>query len=100
MEIMSLTSEQFETFRTLQIKPRADWPATFSCNAWEEVWPFSGYGLTYEGDRQYIRQKEIPILDEIVNKVLAKRPAGGRFFVDDRGVFLSDEGQIIYFVIS
>ena len=50
------------------------------------------FGLTYEEHRRHL-EGEIELHDEIVERVLAERPSGGRFFLNDRGVFLNAEGN-------
>lgn len=89
VETFRLTRQKFEEFRNVQISPRTDWPATFSCNHFGEVWPPPGYGFTCPDDRMHV-QGHYPLLDEIVGIVLAERPAGGRFFLNDEGVFIPD----------
>ena len=101
MEMIFIDREKFEEFRDVQIRPRADWPATFSCNSWNEVWPFSSYSATPEGDRVPL-QGLIPQLDEIVKIVLNFRSSGGRFFISDDGVFVrpwDEHIQIAEFII-
>ena len=103
MECIKLTSEELEEFREVQIRPRADWPATFSSNDLEAVWPFISYGHTYEVQRRYLQGK-IPLLDKIVKIVLQERPEGGRFFIDNEGVSIDPEGlggyRIAKFLVS
>lgn len=94
MEMIFIDREDFEEFRDVQIRPRADWPATFSCNSWHEVWPFSTYSATAEGDRIYL-QGQVPQLDEIVEIVLDFRSSGGRFFIRDDGVFVRPGDEYI-----
>ena len=89
MESISLTREEFEIFRKVQNWPHARWPAVFSCNANEDVSLFHGYGFTYEANRSYLNGK-ICFLDKIVKYVLEVRPEGGRFFIDDNGVYLGE----------
>ena len=100
MEIIILSREEFEEFRDVQIRPRADWPATFSCNKSHEVWPFHNFGPT--GWKIYL-DGQIPRLDEIVRIVLNDRSEGGRFFVNDNGVFVKlnrdDIQQIARFIV-
>ena len=101
MEIIHIDVEEFEEFRDVQIRPRADWPATFSCNRWREVWPFSNYGRTPEGNK-IDPQGLFPRLDQIVGIVLNDRPSGGRFFINDYGVFVKpydEDIQIAEFII-
>ena len=100
MYTIGLSPEEFEEFRDVQIRPRADWPAIFSCNQYQKVWPFRSYG--YTGPVTDI-QGEIPRLDEIVEWVLEMRPEGGRFFINDEGVFIKpedDDIQIAEFVVG
>ena len=92
MHTVKLTREVFEEFRDLQIRPRADWPATFSCNPRREVWPFQGYGYTEPKDRVHLESK-FDLLDHIVEAVLEERPEGGRFFIDDDGVYVPTIGS-------
>ena len=103
MERIRLTPEEFIEFRDVQIRPRADWPATFSRNYMGDVWPWSPYSPTREQDRRYL-QGQIPLLDEVVAIVLRKRSEGGRFFLDEDGVHIEPEGferqQIVCFEIS
>ena len=87
MQWITLSMEEFEEFRDVQIRPRADWPATFSCNYWGAVWPYNAKGYTHESLRGYL-QGQIERLDEIVKLVLEVRPSGGRFFISDEGVFI------------
>lgn len=101
MQEIVLTQDEFEEFRYVQIQPRWDWPATFSCNKFHQVWPQSAWGFTDEARRVYL-ERQIPQLDQIVEVVLSERPLGGRFFISDKGVFLkpkNDEIQIARFTI-
>jgi hypothetical protein len=63
------------------------WPATFSCNMHRQVWHSTHYGLTPDYDRHRLRT-EVKFLDEIVTTLLDVRPSGGRFRVDDAGVWV------------
>lgn len=60
---------------------------TFSCNAAGDVWRTPGKGLTSLGDRDNLRGSD-QHLDQIVQKVLAASPEGGRFEIRVDGVFL------------
>ena len=94
-----MTLAEFEEFRDVQIRPRADWPATFSCNQYEEVWPFLTYGWHAEEQRLHLAGA-IPLLDEIVADLLSARPEGGRFHITDEGVYWADsEEQVSRFTI-
>ena len=90
MHWVSLSREEWDEFRDVQIRPRADWPATFSCNHHREVWPYITFGYTAPSERLDLRG-QIPRLDEIVDWVLEIRPGGGRFFISDEGVFIRPE---------
>ncbi|MYD88504.1 MAG: hypothetical protein F4018_03475 [Acidobacteria bacterium] len=94
-----MTLANFQFFRDVQIKPKWGWPATFSCNGQHEVWPGTRYGLTPEGEREHL-EGVLALLDEIVDDVLHVEPRGGRFHVDDRGVFLAaGRRQVTEFVL-
>ena len=95
-EVITLTREEFNWFRDVQIKPRWDWPATFSCNRQREVWLFVVYGHTPPEDRQYLEQGDYPVLYKIVERFLIYRPKGGRFHIGNEGVFLAKTNEQIY----
>ena len=100
MEDIFLSQIDFEKFRYVQIQPRWDWPATFSCNRFNQVWPQNAWGHTDEARREYL-EREIQLLDQIVEVVLRARPLGGRFFISNKGVFLKpkeSEIQIARFI--
>jgi hypothetical protein len=84
--------EELEEFQDVQINPRADWLATFSCNNCRELWPYVTPGVTLECQREYL-QRKLPRLSEIVKIILEERPGGGHFFIDRRGVFMGPEGS-------
>jgi sulfur relay (sulfurtransferase) DsrC/TusE family protein len=62
---------------------------TFSCNSRGEVWRPTGFGLTATHERVNLSGRDRD-LDAAVRRVLAIRAAGGRFEINDRGVFLAD----------
>ena len=109
MIAIHISAEEFAYFQDVQIRPRARWPAAFNCNERGDVWPFARYGHT--GPMGNLRG-QIPRLDEIVKVILAERPKvapwehvqGGRFFINNEGVFIKPEGvgyvQIAEFVID
>ena len=101
MVILPVSSEELEELREVQIRPQWGWPATFSCNEAREVWPFTTTSRTPEEDRLPL---DIPFLNRIVELVVAetramgKYPQGGRFYVNDVGVFLTvGNVQIVQF---
>ena len=99
MSTFRMSQSEFEDFRDVQIKPRADWPATFSCNQHGQVWPFVVYGYTQEDERLYM-ENQFTLLDDIVKDVLDVRPEGGRFHLNDRGAFLADDRrQVSRFIV-
>lgn len=93
MRYITLTFPEYEQFRDVQVKTRWDWPATFSCNQYGEVWATPGYGYTQEENRTYLSRREYPTLHKIVGAYLAARPEGGRIHISDEGVFSADSGQ-------
>ena len=90
MRTFSVSKKEFQNFRDVQIRPHAHWPAVFSCNLHGDVWPFSTYGFTHDADRVYLSGK-FKLLGQIVKEVLIERPEGGRFFVNDAGVFIGSD---------
>ena len=100
MQARHMTAAEFEFFRDVQIKPKWGWPATFSCNRKRQVWPGTTFGPTPELEREYVEGVRA-LLDEIVDDVLCVRPRGGRFHIDDRGVFLASDSrqQVTRFVL-
>ncbi len=97
--VIQLTREEFEEFRDVQIRRRYDWPATFSCNGRGEVWPFATYSHTSESERVQLKGV-FPVLDLIVERLLLAKSDGGRFHINDQGVFLAhSRDQIAEFEI-
>ena len=94
MQEIFVSPEEFEEFRDIQIQPRWDWPATFSCTMYKRVWPQNAWGYTDETRRVYL-EGQFPLLDQIVGIVLHERREGGRFFISDAGVFLKPEDDYI-----
>jgi len=94
MRTTTISVEDFELFQDVQIRPRWGWSASFSCNKSKEVWPFSGFGPTPKSKRQYL-EGFFPSLDRIVEVVLSMRSEGGRFFIDERGVFIRPEDKYV-----
>lgn len=73
---------------------RAEWDAIFSCNQFKEAWPVHDYGYSHADDREYLHTR-YRLLREIVEVVLANDPCGGRFFLNEDGVFVkSEEGDL------
>jgi hypothetical protein len=70
------------------------WPATFSCNAWGEIWPSVTKGLTPKHMRFYV-QGRVPTLDQITRTLLSMRPEGGRFYITHDGVYVSDGDRFV-----
>ena len=102
MQEIPLSVDEFDEFRDVQIRPRADWPATFSCSPRGEVWPFKSWGYTYGTGRLHL-EGIFPLLDHIVEIVLRERKGGGRFLIDDDGVFVKpwlDYIQLVSFVVE
>jgi hypothetical protein len=78
-------------------KAAGGFPGIFSCNRHHHVWPFATWSCTPVALRKHL-QGAIPLLDEVVGVVLSVRPEGGRFRINDRGVWLAaTERQVISF---
>ena len=99
MRTRHMTVAEFKFLRDVQIKPRWGWPATFSCNGRGRVWPSTRFGPTPEHEREAMNGVRA-LLDEVVEDVLYVRSSGGRFHINDRGVFLaSDSCQVTNFLL-
>lgn len=72
-----------------------EWDAIFSCNPSREAWPCDYYGYSDPNDRGYL-QKRYKLLRKLVKIVLADRTEGGRFFLNEDGVFVNPEWQGLY----
>jgi hypothetical protein len=93
---ITITRSEFKQFVELQVKKRKGWRAVFSTNLSEELWPFVTLGLTPEELRNELRRR-MPLLDRIVGIYIEHRQSGGRFFINDEGVFWkTDEGLKIF----
>lgn len=67
------------------------WPAWFSCNAAGDVWPsHPRFGWTRPSERQLVTGQSVFLDDVVVPLVLSCDAGGGRFYVDDVGVYLAD----------
>jgi hypothetical protein len=83
-----ISKKEYESFLELEIKRRSEWWAVFSVNRREQIWPFVCYGVTPEEKRQYVSLEEYPRLHELGgNFISSVDEEGGRFFIDERGVF-------------
>ena len=83
-----ISKKEYESFLELEIKRRSKWWAVFSVNRREQIWPFVCYGVTPEEKRQYVSLEEYPRLRELGgNFISSVDEEGGRFFIDERGVF-------------
>lgn len=84
--LVGISGEEFDEILALQRKYRMDWPAVFSCNEYDSVWAFPGYGYSKPEERVHI-EGESPGLDFIADFFLETRAGGGRFFVCQHGIY-------------
>lgn len=75
----------FEALRAHVFELGLDWPITLSCNGRSEVWIPTRFGPTPLEERDYLEDES---LDTIVQVVLEHQPTGGRFVLDDDGLYL------------
>lgn len=87
---MLMEREILEEIVRLVMMHRRDWPAVFSANMIQDLWPQSQFGRTAHRNRMQLRGA-IAALDEIADQLLQVRPEGGRFFVNHEGAFMKDE---------
>jgi hypothetical protein len=86
-----INKAEFDKFRDLQNpkKMRNDCHAAFSTNPSEDTWRFETFGLTREQLRVEVRNQS-PKLDQVFGLFIEERPTGGRFLIDDLGVYWKD----------
>ncbi len=89
MKPIRISKAEFDKFRELQRKKRGDCHAAFSSNLSENPWPFVTFGLTPEQLREKVLERS-PKLIQLVGVFIEIRPTGGRFFVDEQGVYWKD----------
>jgi hypothetical protein len=87
-----INKAEFDKFRELQNpeKMRHDCHAAFSTNPSEDTWRFETFGLTREQLRTEVRNQS-PKLDQIFGIFIEIRPIGGRFFIEEVGVYWKDQ---------
>lgn len=69
------------------------WPGRFSCNRSAKVWPVEYFGLSNPDQRDLIDGH--PLLDMIVEAVLASADRGGQFQVSSEGVRFASTGELV-----
>ena len=85
---LPMSKREYQALLDLQVKRRSDWPAVFSVNKDEKVWPWVCYGPTPEEERQYAPLADHPRLREIAQNFISNvDEKGGRFFINQTGVF-------------
>lgn len=89
MKIISVPKGDFEKLKQLQIE-RGWKRLAFSTNYKEQIWPATRLGLVPEDEREHMAGV-IALLDEIVCEYLKHSETGGRFFIEERGVFYRRE---------
>ncbi len=103
METLAITRDEFEELKRLQIRHRWRWPAIFSTNFHREIWPYAGPGYTKVKERLQVRGVS-KIIDAVADQYLRTRKEGGRFFIDEKGAFYTEQGrpqvQFLVFLIS
>ncbi|HEV2490998.1 MAG TPA: hypothetical protein VGT03_14420 [Candidatus Acidoferrales bacterium] len=93
LEPMSLSQDEFEELKKLQVKYRWDWPAVFSSSCNDEIWPFVRYGHTPSEQRLNVRGIS-PVIDGIADIYLKRKHIGGRFFVNEKGAFYKNHKRV------
>ena len=100
MKTLEITREQFDQFKSLQLRKRWDWPATFSTNPQGAIWPYVTNGRTPVEDRANVRGIS-PLLDEVADRYMAMRENGGRFFISWSGAFWrSEDGNCLQTIVD
>jgi len=73
----------------------AEWDAIFSCNPQKEAWPCHDIGYSDRDDREYAHNR-YRLLRTLVGIVLGDRPDGGRFFLDETGLYAKTKLAELY----
>ena len=98
MHYLRISQHEFDEFREIQVNRGWPWPAVFSCTkkyGVNKVWPAIGRGWSREENRSYV-EGDFPLLDQIVAIILIEREEGGRFFINENGVYIRpDEPHIL-----
>ena len=90
MNAHEITRQEFDEFRKLQVRKDWIWPAKFSTNINDELWPWVTNGKTPIELRKDVRGLS-PLLDEVARKYRDIRVEGGRIFINYEGAFWRSE---------
>jgi hypothetical protein len=95
---LSVTRQEIDNLKRLQVKYRWDRLIPFSVNWQRKTWVFESWGLTPEENRRVVGGFS-GTLDTITDEYLRIRENGGRFFLDRGGAYYKDrDGGRIPFV--
>jgi len=88
LECFKIKRKEFDGLTQFQIVKRWEWPAVFSTNSKRQIWVStrSQRGYTHPSERFQLRGLS-STLDLLADKYLAIRDCGGRFFINEQGLF-------------
>lgn len=89
MKIVTISRQDMECIKRLQVKSRSDRLISFIVNPDGHVWAYLRRG--YTGPLAPDVRGRCRKLDEIADEFLQVRNRGGRFFIDKKGVFYKDD---------
>jgi len=92
MKNLSITKEELEELKRIQIEHHWKWPAAFGTNRTGDIWPCEMGGYTPPEQREHVRGIS-KIIDAVATEYLNIRSSGGRFFISDTGASYSPQSN-------
>lgn len=92
MNQLTITRDDLDEVRRLQIERQWTWPVAFGANARGDIWPYVILGFTEEGLREQVRRVS-KVIDAVADAYLKVRPNGGHFSIDDTGALHTPPGE-------
>jgi hypothetical protein len=88
MRVIEMDAITYNLLRYAQPKKRTDCQAAFTAVG-TEIWPFVHWGNTPANEREQFRGCST-VLDQIADELIMWRPDGGRFFIEQTGVYFRE----------
>jgi hypothetical protein len=84
MKNLTITEEELEELKRIQIEHHWKWPAAFCTNRSGDIWPCETRGYTPPEQKEQIRGIS-KLIDAIATEYLNVRTSGGHFSISDTG---------------
>jgi len=88
MKNLTITKDELEEVKRIQIEHHWKWPAAFSTNRSGDIWSCEARGYIPPEQREHVRGIS-KIIDAIATEYLNVRSSGGHFFISDTGASYS-----------